>query len=97
MVFNVFTPGQTDGYNDRYDVVIEGEKDYHLRIYDRWGVLVYESFEDSDNTTDINWNGRVQNKGPECPAGNYYYIFDYTMKTSPDKNKTINGTVSLIR
>lgn len=97
LVFNVFTPGQADGYNDRYDVLIEGEKDYHLRIYDRWGVLVYESFEDSDNTTDINWNGKVFNKGPECPAGTYYYIFDYTMNTSPDKKEIINGTVTLIR
>ncbi|MFM6982798.1 MAG: gliding motility-associated C-terminal domain-containing protein, partial [Chitinophagaceae bacterium] len=97
LVFNVFTPGQNDGYNDRYDVLIEGEKDYHLRIFDRWGVKVYESFEDSDNTTDINWNGRVNNTGAACPAGHYYYIFDYTMNSNPDKKESINGTITLIR
>lgn len=97
LVFNVFTPGQADGYNDRYDVIIDGETEYHLRIYDRWGVKVYEGFEDSDNTTDINWNGRVNNNGPICPAGTYYYIFNYKMKVNPDKQETINGTVTLIR
>lgn len=97
LVFNVFTPGNNDSYNDRYDVLIEGEDKYHLRIYNRWGVLVYEGFKDSDNTTDINWNGKVFNKGVDCPAGTYYYIFDYTLKDDPNKYETINGTVTLIR
>lgn len=97
MLFNVFTPGEIDGKNDRYDVLITGEASYHLRIYDRWGVLVYEGNEDSDNSTDINWNGRLFNKGAVCPSGTYYYIFDYSLNITPEKFETVNGTITLIR
>lgn len=97
LVFNVFTPGKVDGKNDRYDVLIKGEEKYHLRIYDRWGVLVFESFEDGDTESENNWNGLYMNNGPECPSGTYYYIFEYTLETSPEENHLINGTVNLIR
>ncbi|MCC6817982.1 MAG: gliding motility-associated C-terminal domain-containing protein [Bacteroidia bacterium] len=97
MIFNVFTPGNLDGKNDAYDIIIKGEETYHLRIYDRWGVLVYESEEDGDDSNNVNWNGRLFNEGPECPPGTYYYIFDYTLLADPGKQETINGTVTLIR
>lgn len=96
MVFNVFTPGNSDGKNDNYDVIIIGEQYYHLRIYDRWGVLVYESFTDDEVTGTGNWNGKLFNTGPDCSDGTYYYIFDYQMNGS-DEKETINGTVTLIR
>ncbi|HEY1046521.1 MAG TPA: gliding motility-associated C-terminal domain-containing protein, partial [Bacteroidia bacterium] len=96
MVFNVFTPGNSDSKNDNYDVLIIGEQYYHLRIYDRWGVLVYESFEDDEITGTGNWNGKLFNTGPDCSDGTYYYIFDYQMNGS-EKKETINGTVTLIR
>jgi gliding motility-associated-like protein len=97
LVFNVFTPGNDDGKNDQYDIIIENEEYYHLRIYDRWGVLVFEGNEDDDNTGTGNWNGRVMNKGNLCPPGTYYYLFDYRLKTTPEKTETINGVVTLIR
>lgn len=97
MIFNVFTPGNDDNKNDQYDILIKGEDKYHLRIFDRWGVMVYESFEDGDGSNDINWNGKLFNQGPECPSGTYYYIFEYTLLLNPEKVETINGTVTLIR
>lgn len=96
-IFNVFTPGVADGKNDSYDILIKGEDKYHLRIYDRWGVLVFESHEDGDGMSENNWNGRYFNKGPECPSGTYYYIFEYTMELNPEQKEMINGTVTLIR
>ncbi len=96
-LYNVFTPGFSDSLNDDYEVSIRGESEYHLIIYDRWGVKVYESETDSEPGEGLNWNGRVFNNGNECPSGTYYYIFRYAFKIDPEKVYTTNGTVSLIR
>lgn len=97
LLYNVFTPGSVDKMNDDYEVSIYGENTYYLRIYDRWGVLVYESKTDSEPGEGLNWNGHVFNNGNECPSGTYYYIFDYSFKMNPEKSYTVNGTISLIR
>jgi gliding motility-associated-like protein len=96
-IYNVFTPGLKDNKNDQYDIEIENESLYELLIYDRWGNLVYEGKEDADNTQNVNWNGKVFNKGAECPSGTYYYIFRYSLKQTPGDIKTINGVIVLIR
>ena len=96
-VYNVFTPGNGDGMNDVYDVVIEGEATYHLTIYDRWGVVVYKADKDNDEFENNNWNGKVHNTGLECSAGTYYYVFNYSMQVKPEVNKTIEGVITLIR
>jgi gliding motility-associated-like protein len=96
-IFNVFTPGNIDNYNDQYDILIENESLYDLKIYDRWGVLVYQADKDNDNTQNENWNGTVMNNGVECSAGTYYYIFRYSIKNKPEEIKTIQGVIQLIR
>ncbi len=96
-IFNVFTPGKIDELNDKYDIQIEGESLYDLKIYNRWGVLVFESDKDADNTTEGNWNGKVFNTGEECPSGTYYYIFRYSLKSKPDVVETVEGVIQLIR
>ena len=96
-IFNVFTPGSIDNYNDKYDILIENESLYDLKIFDRWGVLVYEADKDYDNTQNGNWNGKVMNIGADCASGTYYYIFRYSIKNKPDEIKTINGVIQLIR
>lgn len=95
--YNVFTPGKNDGFNDDYDIIIEGEDQYELWIYDRWGILVYHGDRDNDDLQNTNWNGRLHNTGPECTGGTYYYIFNYTMKIKPDEKKTHSGVITLIR
>lgn len=95
-LFNVFTPGNNDAMNDRYDVHIVGENYYHLLIYDRWGVLVFEGNEDDVPNGQSNWNGRLFNKGVECPSGTYYYLFEYRMENE-DQKQLVEGTVTLIR
>ncbi|KAB2813631.1 T9SS type B sorting domain-containing protein [Phaeocystidibacter luteus] len=47
---NAFTPNG-DGVNDLFPVVVSencNPVSYHLRIYDRWGRLVYESLDPSE-------------------------------------------------
>ena len=69
---NVFTPNSDDknsvfsAYNRNNAV-----KKINLKIFDRWGILVYES-------TDPNfkWDGKIKNSGKLVTTGIYYYICD---------------------
>ena len=96
-LFNVFTPGNIDGKNDEYDILIEAESLYDLIVYNRWGVEVFMQDKDGDPTTRTNWNGKVMNTGAECPPGTYYYLFKYALRTKPDEIKTLSGVITLIR
>jgi gliding motility-associated-like protein len=87
---NVFTPGSKDGLNDEFKVVSLGLISYSIKVYNRWGALVFKSTDVSES-----WNGKVQNQGENCPAGNYFYILDYQLQGQPKKN--VNGVVNLIR
>lgn len=98
---NVFTPND-DGFlnldkdglpgNNQFNIYTENVELYHLFIYDRWGVLVFES---EDQTYD--WNGRLFNVGHECSEGTYYYLLEYRYKGKDDKEPPINGVIKLIR
>ena len=62
---NAFTPNG-DGINDFFGAVGEGIDSYRLRIFNRWGVLVFE-------TTNLNhqWDGYYN--GQLAPIGAYTY------------------------
>lgn len=66
---NVFSPNG-DGKNDFFNLWAYGYSNYHLIIYDRWGLKIFESY-----NNEYLWNGRVNNTGGKCPDGTYYYIF----------------------
>lgn len=67
---NVFTPNG-DATNNNFTVKVENFKSYHIAIYDRWGLKLFE-------TTDANmhWNGKPKNIGADCPDGTYFYIIN---------------------
>jgi gliding motility-associated-like protein len=92
---NVFTPGNEDGLNDVFDVDIIGETKYELQIFNRWGSLVFESKTDGNGNDGNNWNGKVNNKGEDCSAGVYYYVFKFQLLNHEEKG--VNGTITLIR
>jgi gliding motility-associated-like protein len=87
--YNVFTPNG-DGQNDKFVPGIGGETSYSLDIYDRWGNKVYES-----NASKVNWDGKDIRNGNDCPTGTYYYVWKF--KLIGGFEKTINGTVTLLR
>jgi gliding motility-associated-like protein len=67
LIPNVFTPNSTPGYNDVFEI----ESLYYfapatLKVFDRWGVMVYES---SDYKND--WGGTKN--GKSVAEGVYYY------------------------
>ena len=84
---NIFSPNG-DGNNDLFYVRGTGIATLDLKIYNRWGNLVFE-------TTDLQsgWDGRFQ--GGECPEGVYFYLLNYT--TPDGANHTKAGNLTLLR
>jgi gliding motility-associated-like protein len=83
VVHNAFSP---NGDNKNATFVIDNITDIcyidnTVEIYNRWGVLVYET-KNYDNTTkffDGNSGGRITIKQSEgLPTGTYFYILNYT-------------------
>ncbi|MEZ4804252.1 MAG: gliding motility-associated C-terminal domain-containing protein [Bacteroidia bacterium] len=66
-------------------------------MYNRWGELVYQSNKDFETNEVGNWNGKFMNSGPKCPSGTYYYIFNYSLDSNPNKMEQIEGVIYLIR
>ena len=86
---NVFTP-EENGTNDYFRAIITGDfSTFHIKIYDRWGLVMFES---SDPF--FQWNGNNKH-GAKCPDGVYYYTVDYA-QTGKDSS-TLKGFITLIR
>lgn len=66
---NVFSPNN-DGLNDLYNIEYIGIANVKGKIFDRWGVLVYEW-----NQLNTAWDGRDK-QGKSCPEGTYFYVLD---------------------
>lgn len=67
---NAFTPNG-DRINDEYTWYYASIKTFSIRIYDRWGEMIYEG----DQPDDF-WNGVY--RGKEVPEGVYAYIINYS-------------------
>ena len=90
VIYNLVTPNGDD-MNDYF--IIDNINKYpnnKVQIYDRWGVLVYETTnydpkgDGSENVFNGYSEGRVTyNKNKKLPTGTYYYIVIYEYK---DKN-----------
>ncbi len=85
---NIITPNG-DGINDYF--VIKGADNYNVsvKIYNRWGVKVYE-----DNNYLNNWNGTFN--GKPLSDGTYYYIIKASYKYYK-KEKDYHGSVTILR
>lgn len=88
---NVFTPDKDgDGKNDTYKVPIQGHDKFELKIFNRWGERVFMT-EDAR----VEWNGKVNNDGADCPEGTYFYQLTYNFKGK--ELKKLSGSINLIR
>jgi gliding motility-associated-like protein len=86
---NAFTPNN-DGINDVFRIKIIGEISVRqLKIYSRWGQLVYD-----DANFSHNWNGKL--KGVELPLGVYTWILQ-GMDTYFKKPFAHKGIITLVR
>ncbi len=84
---NAISPNE-DGTNDRFVIYDKGAiaNISTLRIFDRWGALVYEAKDLAPNSSDRAWNGRYN--GDLLPSGVYIYSAELVW---------INGTTSQIQ
>jgi len=84
---NAFTPGRF-GQNSIFKVAGFGIDKMILRIYNRWGQLVFQSTDQ-----DIGWDGTYQ--GIVQPMGVYAYTLE--AEFSDGKHVSRKGDVTLIR
>ncbi len=85
---NVFTPNQ-DGINDVFKAEGVNIRGFHLTIFDRWGVLVFESFQ-----LDEPWTGSFRGGEYFVPDDVYDWVIEYD---SIDRREQIRGHVTLVR
>lgn len=93
VVPNVFTPNG----DERNDLLIPFPYRFidrvNVTILNRWGQTVYKT-----ENLNINWNGKVDNAGEECPEGVYFYIIEvFESYLEGTKKRDLKGTVTLIR
>tara|TARA_R110002050_G_scaffold147017_1_gene272629 strand:+ start:4351 stop:8619 length:4269 start_codon:yes stop_codon:yes gene_type:complete len=86
---NVFTPNG-DGTNDYFQISILDITCFNVKIFNRWGVLIYELI-----SPEQSWDGRIINSPKEAADGVYYYILDYCTLTGEGIRK--NGYITLRR
>jgi gliding motility-associated-like protein len=88
---NTFTP-DGDGINNTWRVYMDGLDiyDYHLMLFNRYGELIWESYD-----ANAAWNGRYGNQGI-VQDGTYVWIID-ARDLSTDKRFRFEGTVNVLR
>lgn len=84
---NAFTPNG-DGTNDFFSTPWFGVQEFQIMIYDRWGMLIYESFDPN-----FQWSGFY--KSTECQEGVYTYVI--TARGFVGEKIRRAGTVTLYR
>ncbi len=90
---NAFTPGGTgetssETINDIFVPHVEGVTQFHMLIYNRWGLLLFESHDQS-----VGWDGYFQ--GKMQPADVYVYRLELTYGDGREQVKV--GDVTLVR
>ena len=61
-----------------------------VEIYNRWGILVYETNQYDNDTRAFRGisEGRITvDKGAQLPTGTYFYVLNYTTKEGESKHK----------
>ena len=84
---NTFTPNG-DGLNDLFEIPHANLTEFQIRIFDRWGELLFES-----NSTDTSWDGTY--KGKEVSED--VYVYTITAKGFDQKEYVKRGHVTVLK
>lgn len=87
---NAFSPNG-DSFNDSWKPVGLGITKYDVKVYDRWGQMVFES-EDFEEY----WKGDYRKNGRTVPEGAYKYVI-HVVDYAKDEVKTFTGFVNVIK
>ncbi len=84
---NAFSPNG-DGLNDQYTFEIQGFRQVHIQIFDRWGRLMVESFD-----LDFSWDGTLN--GQSVQEGVYVITIEGLLGDNQIIKRT--GTITLLK
>lgn len=88
---NSFTPDGNEHNNEFKWTFTSGfdPTDFHITIFNRWGEVIYESYDSNDY-----WDGTYNNN--MCPEGSYTYKVNFGSKEN-DGEYVITGSLNLIK
>lgn len=87
LVPSAFSPNG-DGINDYLQVFGKGIKTIDMRVYNRWGELIYQT-----KDADMPWDGTY--KGQKCSPGVYAYAVEVTFLD--ETSQKVSGNTTLVR
>ena len=104
---NVITPDGSSGFNDQLmafgdesgsDRCVRFVKKVNLKIYNRWGIEVFNLQVDDPRQDQIYWNG-MSRSGKPLEAGMYFYSASIQFDTvdPASRNKIVKGWIHLVR
>lgn len=88
---NIFTPNSQDDLNSVFEIKIENENVYRLKIFNSKGQVVFTS-----DDKRMRWNGNQMNMGEPCDEGVYTYEFVYQFN-GEETTHMLNGRIQLKR
>ncbi|HAR20320.1 MAG TPA: hypothetical protein DCR46_06625, partial [Cytophagales bacterium] len=88
---SAFSPND-DGLNDMFQVFGNDIVAFDIKIFNRWGELIYQS-----NDFNFKWDGKY--KGETVPIETYPYVISYQGAKYKDQelNNTFSGNVTVVR
>jgi gliding motility-associated-like protein len=90
---NSFSPND-DGVNDYFTVFTKEDlKINYLRIFDRWGEMVFENTNFKSNDDVNGWNGKFRN----APLPSATYAYDILITDQHRCTKLLKGDISLLK
>ena len=90
---NTFTP-DGDQFNQVFVPIFSSGIDaynYHLSIFDRWGELIFESYD-----LNVGWDGTYTAKHGMVQDGIYVWKIDFKLKKNDD-HREVTGNVSVLK
>ncbi len=86
---NAFSPDE-NGWNDKFNTVSPCDfYDFNLKIFNRWGALVFET---NDPSMSQGWDGRMN--GKDVQEGVYIYVVEFTHEFDSGQ---VSGDVTVVR
>jgi len=93
---NIFAPGSGDDRNNQFTIFGNPDKIervLELRVFDRWGTMVYEGKDFPANSPTYGWDGTF--KGVEMNSA--VFVYSTKVRWINGKEKVFKGDITLIR
>ena len=88
---NSFTPDGDEFNNTFLPIAYLGSSSWHLTILNRWGEIIFESY-----NIDVGWDGTVSN-GKLAENGMYIWKLEYTSCEPKNPTKIMTGHITLLK